>query len=63
MRWVLVGKMERLIAEWVAANRNDLLKPVRGYVARYETSDIDTERARREAAAASDLAKRYLSDC
>jgi len=55
--------MEKLIAQWVAANRKDLLKPVRGYVTRHETSEIDTERARREAAAASELAKRYLSDC
>ena len=62
VRWVVVGKMEKLIAQWVAANRKDLRKPVRGYVTRYETSGIDTECVRREAAAASELAKRYLSD-
>ena len=57
-------KTEKLIAEWVAlANRRRSFEPVRGYVARYEISEIDTERARREAVAASELAKRYLSDC
>jgi hypothetical protein len=35
---------------------------VRGYVARYEMSEIDAERARKEAVAASELAKQFLSD-
>ena len=62
----LVGfrKTEQLIAEWVAlANRKDSFEPARGYVARYEIPEIDTERARREATAASELAERYLQDC
>ena len=61
----MVGrKTEKLIAEWVAVNRvKDWYEPVRGYVARYEASEIDTERVRREAVAASELAERFLSDC
>ena len=35
--------------------------PVRAYVARYKDAAIDSERARQEAAAASELAKRFLS--
>jgi hypothetical protein len=61
----LVGftKTEKLIAEWMAlANRKDSFEPARGYAARYEMSEIDTERARREAAAASELAKQFLSE-
>ncbi len=37
-------------------------EPERGYVARYEDRKIDEERARQEAAAASELAKQFLSD-
>ena len=64
MRLVLVGhRAEKLIAEWVAVNRRgDWFEPVRGYVARHEMSEIDTERVRREAVAASELAERFLSE-
>jgi hypothetical protein len=55
--------IERRAAEWVAvANRKETWEPERGYVVRYEDPEIDEERARKEAAAASELAKRFLTD-
>jgi hypothetical protein len=44
------------------ANRKETWEPERGYVVRYEDPEIDEERARKEAAAASELAKRFLTD-
>jgi hypothetical protein len=44
------------------ASRKETRESVRGYVARYGDAAIDSERARQEAAAASELAKRFLSD-
>lgn len=64
MRWTLGDRssVENLTAAWVAmASRKETRDPVRGYVARYEDAAIDSERARQEAAAASQLAKRFLS--
>jgi len=58
-----LGKTEKLIAEWVAlANRKDSPELVRGYATRYQLPEIDTERARREAAAAGELAERFMSE-
>ena len=55
--------VEKRAAVWAAAHhRKELWEPERGYVARYEDPKIDEERARREAAAASELAKQFLSD-
>ena len=56
------SSVEKLAAAWVAiASRKETRDPVRGYVARYEDAAIDSERARQEAAAASELAQRVLS--
>ena len=42
-------------------HRKETRDTVRGYVARYEDAAIDSERAHPEAAAASELAQRFLS--
>ena len=64
MRWTLRDRssVEKLAAAWVAvASRKESWDPVRGYVARYGDAAIDSERARQEAAAASELTQRFLS--
>jgi hypothetical protein len=55
--------VEKRAAVWAAAHRRkEMWEPERGYVTRYEDRKIDEERARQEAAAASELAKQFLSD-
>jgi len=64
VRWTLGDRssVEKLAAAWVAAaSRKETWDPVRGYVTRYGDAAIDSERARHEAAAASELAQRFLS--
>ena len=54
---------EKRIAEWVnLSKQKNKPEPMRGYFVRYEHPEIDSERARKEAAEAAELANRYLSD-
>ena len=52
---------QRLITEWVRRNSvRARLEPVRAYDLRHCATDIDQERARREAIAAAAMAQQFL---
>jgi len=58
---VLVKKTNKAVAERVSvSNRKHPYEPVRGYSLRYQQPDFDSERARKEAEAAAELADQYL---
>ena len=56
-------KTQKLIAQWIAlSKRKDVKEPVRGYSTRYERTDMDHKRAAKEAAEATELARRFLKE-
>jgi hypothetical protein len=56
-------KTEKRIAEWIAiANRKEVYEPVRGYSTRYDRTEIDRERAGKEAAEATAMARQFLME-
>jgi hypothetical protein len=57
--------IQKLITEWVCQTHTQHAREyARGYDARYAHDDLDRERARAEATAASALAKQFIAaDC